>query len=162
MKLRTNKHAPKILALAAIITLIAAGCSSTGNKDHTEIEQSLVENARANVNWPGTYQGMLPCAGACDGIATMIVLYPDNRFTLRTRKMGIDIKDKINEGRVSWHQGGSELSLIAEEPLPTSINHIRVNRDSLSLYQQPATAEMKPAPVELDKTGAVPIPPPTI
>lgn len=161
MKSPRNNFMQKTLLLSAI-ALIAIGCSSTTDRSHSAINQSLVENARVNTNWPGTYQGMLPCSGACDGIATMIVLYPDNRFTLRTRKMGIDIKDRINQGRFTWLEDGSKILLVGDEPLPTTINYIRVNRDSLSLYQQPVTSGVEPIAVELDKTGAVPAPLPTI
>ena len=161
MILTRYKTAQKMI-LMATITLMAVGCSSTGKTGHSEQEKSLVENARVNVNWPGTYQGMLPCPTACDGIATMIVLYPDNHFTLRTRKIGMDIKDKIDEGLINWDQSGSNLKLVADNPLPTVINHIRVNRDSLSLYQQPTVPGAKSVAIELDKTAGVPIPPPTI
>lgn len=148
--------------LMASFALLVTACSSSGSKAGSDMERALVENARVNVDWPGTYQGMLPCSAACDGIATMIVLYPDNHFKLRTRKMGIDIKDKIEEGRVIWQEGGSELILVGDDPLSAAINRIRVNRDSLSVYQQQPTAGVESAKIELEKTGSVPIPPPTI
>ena len=92
------KHLLLITALLATL----AGCSST--KKHEEKrplrapQDNVVANARKNVAWQGTYQGILPCS-ACEGVATMIVLNPDMTYTTRTRMLGIDDKDRTGEGR---------------------------------------------------------------
>lgn len=158
----TLKQIFKQTLLLALTGVLAFGCASSGNHQQEKDNQKLVENARVNVDWPGTYQGMLPCSGACEGIATMIVLFPNNDFTLRTRKIGIDIKDKIDEGKTNWLASGSELTLIGDNPMPVAIKYVRVNRDSLTLHLQPLTAGAQPLSVQLDKTGPIPIPPPTI
>ena len=82
------------------------GCSSTRDKDEDRpprrpVQEAVVENARKNVSWQGTYQGILPCS-ACEGVATMIVLNPNMTYTTRTRMLGIDDKDRTGEGRFEW------------------------------------------------------------
>lgn len=145
-----------ILLTFAILTTACTSLDHQGNA-----EDEVVKNARMSVDWPGTYQGMLPCAGACEGLATMLVLYPDNRFTLRTRKMGVDIKDNIQEGRFQWLESGSEIMLSAEKSLSALTPKLRVNRGFLSLQNNSNPAPNQAAQ-KLQKTGGVPIPPPTI
>ena len=107
------KHLLLITALLAAL----AGCSST--KKHEEKrpmrvpQENVVENARKNVAWQGTYQGILPCS-ACEGVATMIVLNPDMTYTTRTRMLGIDDKDRTGEGRFEWLPDNSHIAIDSE------------------------------------------------
>ena len=107
-----------LLMTALLGTLI--GCSSSRNKDEEprparrqQMQGSVVENARKNVSWQGTYQGILPCS-ACEGVATMIVLNPDMTYTTRTRMLGIDDKDRTAEGRFEWLPDNSHISIDSE------------------------------------------------
>ncbi len=107
------KHLLLITALLATL----AGCSST--KKHEEKrplrvpQENVVANARKNVAWQGTYQGILPCS-ACEGVATMIVLNPDMTYTTRTRMLGIDDKDRTGEGRFEWLPDNSHIAIDSE------------------------------------------------
>ena len=105
-----------LLCLLAVIS----GCSSSGKKDDDVIvrpvkrsDSAVVENARQTVQWPGTYQGILPCA-SCEGVATMIVLNPDMTYTTRTRMLGIDDKDRTGEGRFEWLPDNSHIAIDSE------------------------------------------------
>ena len=95
------------------------GCSSTRNKDEDRpaarrpVQEAVVENARKNVSWQGTYQGILPCS-ACEGVATMIVLNPNMTYTTRTRMLGIDDKDRTGEGRFEWLPDNSHIAIDSE------------------------------------------------
>lgn len=94
------------------------GCSSTRNKDEDRparrpVQEAVVENARKNVSWQGTYQGILPCS-ACEGVATMIVLNPNMTYTTRTRMLGIDDKDRTGEGRFEWLPDNSHIVIDSE------------------------------------------------
>lgn len=95
------------------------GCSSTRNKDEDRpaarrpVQEVVVENARKNVSWQGTYQGILPCS-ACEGVATMIVLNPNMTYTTRTRMLGIDDKDRTGEGRFEWLPDNSHIAIDSE------------------------------------------------
>ena len=98
------KHLLLITALLATL----AGCSST--KKHEEKrplrvpQENVVANARKNVAWQGTYQGILPCS-ACEGVAT---------YTTRTRMLGIDDKDRTGEGRFEWLPDNSHIAIDSE------------------------------------------------
>ena len=92
------KHLLLITALLATL----AGCSST--KKHEEKrplrvpQENVVANARKNVAWQGTYQGILPCS-ACEGVARML---------------GIDDKDRTGEGRFEWLPDNSHIAIDSE------------------------------------------------
>jgi lipoprotein len=77
------------------------------------VQEAVVENARKNVSWQGTYQGILPCS-ACEGVATMIVLNPNMTYTTRTRMLGIDDKDRTGEGRFEWLPDNSHIAIDSE------------------------------------------------
>ena len=84
---------------------LLAGCSSGDSKsartsDSTQSTQPL-KNARQSLSWLGTYQGILPCAN-CEGIATMLVIEDGGKYTLRTRQLGIEDKDRKYQGTYSW------------------------------------------------------------
>jgi len=107
------KHLLLITALLAAL----AGCSST--KKHEEKrpmrapQENVVENARKNVAWQGTYQGILPCS-ACEGVATMIVLNPDMTYTTRTRMLGIDDKDGKHLGPAQPFVDGGRFGSLSD------------------------------------------------
>ena len=105
-----------LLCLLAVLS----GCSSSGKKGDDVVvrpvmrgDTAVVDNARQTVQWPGTYQGILPCS-TCEGVATMIVLKPDMTYQTRTRMLGIDDKDRTSKGRFEWLPDGSHIAIDSE------------------------------------------------
>ena len=100
--------------------VLMSGCSFSGKKENNVVvrpvtrgDTAVVENARQTVQWPGTYQGILPCS-SCEGVATMIVLKPDMTYQTRTRMLGIDDKDRTSKGRFEWLPDGSHIAIDSE------------------------------------------------
>lgn len=153
---------PTLCALIALPLALTACVSIGGNsaKQHAPVAQ-----AKTQVQWPGTYQGVLPCGSNCDGLATMLVLYPDQRYVLRSRRLGQDIKDAIKEGRFTWSEDNSHIRLSHESAANTGIiEHIRVQRDALELLTPDGQIipSEDPNTFRLKRTGGVPAPLPTI
>lgn len=150
--------------LPAALLLALSGCLPSGNSNHHDpIESTNITHARTEIDWAGTYQGMLPCAPGCDGLATMLVLYPDGKYSLRTRKLGQDIKDKIKNGNFVWISNGNEIKLDTSTESGV-INVLRVGRRGVLLINKHGMAftDAEDKPLLLNKTGKVPEPQPTI
>ena len=105
----------RIHTLILCATLTLAACSS-GDKSDALPEPVMggqpLQNARQSDVWLGTYQGILPCAN-CEGIATMLVLEPGGSYTMRTRQLGIEDKDRKYQGQYDW-LNNSQLRLSGE------------------------------------------------
>lgn len=93
----------------------------------------------------------------------MLVLYPDGKYSLRTRKLGQEIKDKIKNGNFIWISNGNEIKLDTSTESGV-INVLRVGRRGLLLIDKHGMAftDAENKPLLLSKTGKVPEPQPTI
>ncbi|MEQ8928062.1 MAG: copper resistance protein NlpE N-terminal domain-containing protein [Fulvivirga sp.] len=70
----------------------------------------LADNSRTSLDWPGIYQGILPCAD-CEGIKTELVIKIDNTYVLRTQYLGKDSKIVEDDGAIFWDRTGSNITL---------------------------------------------------
>jgi len=93
-----NKWLP-ILIVTFFLGMTA--CKST--------QKTTGDNSMTSVDWPGTYQGILPCAD-CSGIQTQIILNENLTYEMETRYM--DKKDTIfnTSGKFNWDKSGSIIS----------------------------------------------------
>lgn len=103
------------LALSISATaLLLTGCASKDKQTPAVIANTashpVVANARSNVQWTGTYQGIFPCAG-CEGVATMLKLNPDMTYALRTRQLGLEDIDRKSDGSFMWLKDNSHIVL---------------------------------------------------
>lgn len=105
--------------LLGIAILTGCGQSKTENAgDATEAaetaEASANEDGAAPIaetvgDWPGTYEGVVPCAD-CPGIKTTVVL--NNNDTFRITQDYEDRDQKVDDnGRIMWHDGGKVAHL---------------------------------------------------
>lgn len=109
----TYKVICQSLALSILLFGCAANNSSQPPKSIAKAASNMraaVANARSNVQWTGTYQGIFPCAG-CEGVATMLKLNPDMTYSLRTRQLGVEDIDRKSDGRFSWQRDNSHIVL---------------------------------------------------
>ena len=67
-------------------------------------------DARGAVDWPGGYQGTLPCAD-CEGIRTTLRLTETGHFTLTETYLGQTAKPFVTEGRFTRDGLGSTITL---------------------------------------------------
>ena len=69
-------------------------------------------NSRNALDWPGAYEGVLPCAD-CPGIKTRLLLFADGRFELSTQYLDRQPAPQSASGRFSWNSAGSTVTLDA-------------------------------------------------
>jgi uncharacterized lipoprotein NlpE involved in copper resistance len=67
-------------------------------------------NSRNALDWPGTYEGVLPCAD-CPGIKTRLVLFADGRYELSTQYLDRQSAPQTASGRFRWNSAGSTITL---------------------------------------------------
>jgi heat shock protein HslJ len=68
------------------------------------------DNSLTSVDWPGIYQGVLPCAD-CEGIQIQLHLNGDLNYILETRYIGKDEKVIESKGSFKWDKSGSKITL---------------------------------------------------
>ncbi|MCL8000655.1 copper resistance protein NlpE, partial [Brucella sp. 21LCYQ03] len=75
----------------------------------TSSEEGAAPIAETTGEWPGTYEGVLPCAD-CSGIKTTVVLNSNDTFRITEDYADSDYKVDDN-GRIMWHDGGKVAHL---------------------------------------------------
>lgn len=104
-------------------------CQSSGNKSAQEQQASLsqgaiqevadtsvkpttmADNSRTSVDWPGVYEGILPCAD-CEGIKTTIQIDTNNTYQFTSIYLGKEKPLKqAKKGKFSWNESGSTIIL---------------------------------------------------
>jgi heat shock protein HslJ len=103
MKTRT------ILKLILVATFGIFSCSSS-KKTTSSKEIQVGDNSMTSIDWPGTYQGILPCAD-CEGIKTRLVLNEDLTYSLKTSYLGKEDNIFETKGTFTWDKSGSKIML---------------------------------------------------
>lgn len=70
----------------------------------------LGDNSQNALDWPGVYEGVLPCA-SCEGMQTRITLTQDNGVTSETIYLGKDEKIISERGSITWDEQGQKITL---------------------------------------------------
>lgn len=113
--------------ITALIFAIALISCKTGEKG---TKQNLNEhNSRNSLDWAGTYRDTLPCAD-CEGILTEIVLNSDLSYKMGTSYLGKNGKVFRSEGKFSWSNDGSTITLNAIDATKES-NKYKVGENKL-------------------------------
>ncbi|MFO7999029.1 MAG: copper resistance protein NlpE [Bacteroidales bacterium] len=95
--------------------------------DSTEVID--MHNSRISLDWPGTYQGVLPCAD-CQGIKTKIILHEDLTYQMFTQYLGRDEPVFSRRGSFAWDKEGGTIYLTDVDPMHET-NHYRVGENRL-------------------------------
>ena len=101
-----TKNAILILVL---LFISIASCKSSKKTQATETI-TTADNSMTSVDWPGTYQGILPCAD-CEGIKTQILLNKDLSYILETQYLGKSDSVFQEKGKFEWDKTGSKIKL---------------------------------------------------
>jgi heat shock protein HslJ len=72
------------------------------------------DNSRTSLDWPGVYQGLIPCAD-CESIKTRITLHKDGTFTRSMIYQGKPDGQFNDQGKFSWDEGGGKITLIDKQ-----------------------------------------------
>jgi len=101
-----------IFSLSIICLLFGLGaCKSKSKKQvQADAEVVAVENARDNLNWVGSYSGVVPCAD-CQGILTQITLNADNTYQISWKYQGKNDEAFKKSGTFQWDAEGNTITL---------------------------------------------------
>jgi copper homeostasis protein (lipoprotein) len=111
----------KMLIVSITFAFFSYSCTFNSSPEKREAStpahpQSLAYDTHSSKNsldWPGVYQGTLPCAD-CEGIETRIVLNRDGTFQRSLKYLSREDKDFSDEGEFVWDETGSRITLKAE------------------------------------------------
>ncbi len=100
------------LTLLAFLPLAGSACPRTSGsaKAVAQANYSSGDTSETSVDWPGVYQGLLPCAD-CAGIELTLILRPDHTYSRVTRMLGDKILTDEDSGTFAWAADGSSVML---------------------------------------------------
>src|SRR5215472_3219133 len=94
--------------LLAVATVVAAAAQQSGGG--TPPQPADMHNSRNSLDWAGTYEGVLPCAG-CPGTRTRLTLNQDGSYSLVTQALGSRGAARSVRGVFAWQPGGNAITL---------------------------------------------------
>ena len=124
----------KIIFLWTACLIAITGCDSPKNH-HSRIEsgETKTEKQLENLNFYGTYEGILPAAD-CEGIRTALTLNNDNTYVLRSEYIGE--KDAIFESKGSYHFINGRLMELAQSSSNEKSYYKIQSLKKMSTYQK--------------------------
>lgn len=90
--------------------VLVTSFSCKSNKQALSSIKFQEDNSKISIDWPGTYQGILPCAD-CEGIQTQLVLNKDLSYSLKTRYNGKSDSIFQTKGTFKWNENRSSITL---------------------------------------------------
>ncbi len=104
----------KLGFIAILLTFLAASCQMKQSSTSTTSTETAVtdgHNAQNSLDWPGNYEGTLPCAD-CEGIETKLSLKQDGSYTLTTTYLGEEGENRFEQkGSFTWNEAGNTILL---------------------------------------------------
>ena len=91
----------------------------------TETPPPDMHTSQNAVDWPGTYEGVLPCAD-CEGILTTLTLAADGRYVISRAWLGRGDAVLTEEGGFSWTDDGRNVVLDGQDPGGYKVGESRV------------------------------------
>lgn len=95
------------IAAAMVLAVLTAGCMP---RTEAPGVPDPAHNSRNSVDWPGTYEGVTPCAD-CPGIRMRLTLLVDGRFELSTLYIDRQTVPQTVQGPFRWDSAGSTITL---------------------------------------------------
>lgn len=124
-----------VLRLLLMLSLVStlSGCALwsrfSGNNDDGQATSPAVgatgpvgdsaDSSRNALDWPGTYEGVLPCAD-CEGIRTRLTLGEDLRYSLSREYLDRNPIAFVDSGEFTWSEDGGRIVLDSGDEGPDS------------------------------------------
>ncbi|MGL5391577.1 MAG: copper resistance protein NlpE, partial [Shewanella sp.] len=102
--------------LIPVLALLTSACSEPVKSPQPSaakppaVTTALGDTSQNALDWPGEYQGMIPCA-SCEGIQTHIILRADNSFEVKTTYLGKNERIYKVTGTAVWDAQGRNITL---------------------------------------------------
>jgi heat shock protein HslJ len=104
-----------LMGISLALTACANGYSDQpSSQPSTQAPNMTSDNSRTSLDWPGVYQGLIPCAD-CESIQTRITLHKDGTFTRSMIYQGKPDGQFNDQGKFSWDEGGGKITLIDKQ-----------------------------------------------
>jgi len=101
-----KQHFKQILAVLLFSAVFSGfiGAAETGDTHHAQSTQE----------WPGVYNGFLPCDD-CKGIKTTLALNNNGTYILMTQFVGKSPRDFVEKGKFAWNADSNTLVLTSRD-----------------------------------------------
>jgi uncharacterized lipoprotein NlpE involved in copper resistance len=97
-------------SIAAITAAALLGACMPRHDAIAPTVPDAAHNSRNAVDWPGTYEGITPCAD-CPGIRMRLTLRNDRHFELSTQYLERQVAPQTVSGSFSWNAAGNTITL---------------------------------------------------
>ncbi|WP_290610404.1 META domain-containing protein [Arsukibacterium sp. UBA3155] len=106
---------PQLLGSTLLTALLLSACQPESKPaslpDSAPAQQlASADNSRTAVDWPGSYQGVIPCAD-CSGIKLTLQLQADQQYQLSRYYQERADEPEQTSGRFEWSDDGSSIQL---------------------------------------------------
>lgn len=86
--------------------------------ESTEAKDEDTHHAHDSLDWPGIYNGFLPCAD-CAGVKTTLALNKNNSYVLITQYVGKSPRDFVEKGKFAWSEKNNTIILTPRKSTTT-------------------------------------------
>lgn len=100
----------QVCLIISILFFVSITSCNLQRRAATKTAVTFGDNSRTSIDWPGTYQGILPCAD-CEGIKTQLLLNEDLTYTLKTQYLEESDSVFSENGKFNWNDSGSAVTL---------------------------------------------------
>jgi heat shock protein HslJ len=111
--------------ITLLLALGAGGCATMQGP-----APDAAHSSRNALDWAGTYKGVLPCAD-CEGIETTVTLRADGSYSKRMRYLGREVEPLVSDGRFTWNEAGTIISLSGKTPAKYRVGEGRLTQLAL-------------------------------
>src|SRR5499427_3373181 len=98
-----------LVILLAVATVVSTA-SQQGGAGAPPAQPADMHNSRNSLDWAGTYEGVLSCAG-CAGTKIRLTLNYDGSYRLVTEARGSQNAEKSVSGFFTWQPSGNAITL---------------------------------------------------
>lgn len=127
--MRTVKqHVKQSLTLILFIATFSSNgnvFAETGDTDTAKAEH----HAQTSIDWPGVYQGFLPCDD-CKGVKTTLALNKNNTYLLITQYVGKSEREIVEKGKFTVGDQNNTIALTPRNS--TQTRHYFVGENTLT------------------------------
>ena len=100
--------------LTSVLVIAAFSGYNSVYAETTEAKGHDAHHAQKAVDWPGIYNGFLPCAD-CIGLKTSLALNKNNTYILITQYVGKSPKDHVEKGKYSVDEKSNTIVLTSRD-----------------------------------------------
>jgi copper homeostasis protein (lipoprotein) len=125
----TTKQVYKHILTFLLLGVVFSGCNAVYAEAAGTNDEPTVHHEQKGLNWPGIYNGLLPCAD-CYGVKTSIALNKNNTYILIYQYTGKSQRDFVEKGK--YVEGEKENTIVLTSKDGSTIHKYLVGKDMLT------------------------------